>query len=315
MHRRDMLGHMLLAGCAAQAGAAGAAGVFPREVVDALGRRVRIERRPERLLVVFPSNVELAWALGLGERVAAIGGTVRWPPEAVAKPRIGGALGYSVEAAAAHRPDLLVLTPAHQSALHLVDAFARIGTPSLVLAHPDLPAVLRNLALLGQATGCEDAARREQEHMQQALAEVAQRVAGAPVRSVYLETAAAARGAYQTMGRGHYASDALRWAGGRNVFADTLQGAQQVSAEAIFLHDPQVIISLQQVPRDPELIARRPGWSRLRAVRSGRVVVLERGHKLIPGPRQVQAVQAYARALHPELFADTPNPSAAGGGA
>ena len=34
MHRRDMLGHMLLAGCAAQAGAAGAAGAFPREVVD-----------------------------------------------------------------------------------------------------------------------------------------------------------------------------------------------------------------------------------------------------------------------------------------
>ncbi len=309
MHRRDVLGHLLVAGAAPQALAGGSdAGTFPREVVDALGRRVVIGQRPERLLVVFPSNVELAWALGLGERVAAIGGTVRWPAEAVAKPRIGGALGYSVEAAAAHRPDLLVLTPAHQSALHLVDAFARIGVPSVILAHPDLPSVLRNLALLGQATGSEEAARREQARMQQALDEVAQRVAGAPVRSVYLETAAAARGAYQTMGRSHYASDALRWAGGRNVFEASLQGAQQVSAEAIFLQDPDVIISLQQVPKDPELIARRPGWSSLRAVRSGRVVVLAREHKLIPGPRQVQAVREYARALHPERFA-------AGGGA
>ncbi len=305
MDRRDVLGHLLLASASAQALAADSdAGVFPREVVDALGRRVRIERRPERMLVVFPSNIELVWALGLGERVTAIGGTVRWPSEAMAKPRIGGALGYSVEAAAAHRPDLLVLTPAHQSALHLVDAFARIGVPSVVLTHPDLPSVLRNLALLGQATGSEDAARREQARMQQALHDVTQRVAGAPVRSVYLETAAAARGAYQTMGRGHYASDALRWAGGRNVFEASLQGAQQVSAEAIFLHDPDVIISLQQTPKDAELIARRPGWSHLRAVRSGRVVVLARGHKLIPGPRQVQAVRDYARALHPERFAD-----------
>jgi iron complex transport system substrate-binding protein len=32
------------------------------------------------------------------------------------------------------------------------------------------------------------------------------------------------------------------------------------------------------------------------------VVVLERGHKLIPGPRQIEAVAEYARALHPERF-------------
>jgi iron complex transport system substrate-binding protein len=32
-------------------------------------------------------------------------------------------------------------------------------------------------------------------------------------------------------------------------------------------------------------------------------VVLERSHKLIPGPRQIEAVEDYARALHPELFA------------
>lgn len=279
-----------------------AAAAFPREVTDALGRRVRIARRPQRLLVVFPSNVELVWALGLGERVAAIGGRVRWPEEALSKPRIGGALGYSVEAAAAHRPDLVVLTPSHHSALDLADAFTRTGVPVLVLAHPDLPSVLRNLTLLGQATGAEAAAARVRARMQAELHAVAAQVRGAPVRRVYLETAAAARGAYQTVGHGHYATDALRWAGGHNVFA-ALRGSRQVSAEAIFTHDPDVIISLQQVPKDPALIAQRPGWHRLRAVRTGRVVVLERGHKLIPGPRQTDAVQAYARALHPERFA------------
>jgi iron complex transport system substrate-binding protein len=104
------------------------------------------------------------------------------------------------------------------------------------------------------------------------------------------------------MGTGHYANDALQWAGGRNVFAD-LQGSQQVSAEAIFVRDPDVIISLQQVPKSVSLIAERPGWHSLRAVKEGRVVVLERSHKLIPGPRQIEAVEDYARALHPELFA------------
>ncbi|UKI11908.1 MULTISPECIES: ABC transporter substrate-binding protein [Variovorax] len=279
-----------------------AAGDFPREVTDALGRRVRIAAPPQRIVVVFPSNVELAWALGLEDRVAAIGGRVRWPESARAKPSIGGSLGYSAEAVAAYRPDLVVVTPSHYSALGLVEAFERVQVPSVVLAHPDLPSVFRNIELLGRATGTEEAARQLRAGMEARLQAVSQALDGAPRRSVYLETAAAARGAFQTMGTGHYANDALQWAGGRNVFAD-LQGSQQVSAEAIFVRDPDVIISLQQVPKDPALIAERPGWHSLRAVKNGRVVVLERSHKLIPGPRQIEAVEQYARALHPERFA------------
>ncbi len=284
------------------ADAADATQGFPREVTDALGRRVRIAAPPQRIVVVFPSNVELAWALGLEDRVVAIGGRVRWPESARAKPSIGGALGYSAEAVAAYRPDLVVVTPSHYSALSLVEAFERVQVPSVVLAHPDLPSLLRNIDLLGRATGADDAAHALRTGMEGRLQAIARKVAVAPRRSVYLETAAAARGAFQTMGTGHYANDALQWAGGRNVFAD-LQGSQQVSAEAIFVRDPDVIISLQQVPKDAALIAERPGWHSLRAVKSGRVVVLERSHKLIPGPRQIEAVEQYARALHPELFA------------
>ncbi len=277
------------------------ASAFPREIVDAAGRHVRVPRPPERIVVVFPSNVELLWALGLQDRVAAIGGRVRWPESARAKPSIGGSLGYSAEAVAAHRPDMVVVTPSHHSALTLVDAFERVDVPVVVLAHPDLPSVLRNIDLLGRATGTDDAAHALRSDLESRLQAIARQVTDATPRSVYLETAAAARGAFQTIGTGHYASDALGWAGGRNVFAD-LRGSQQVSAEAIFVRDPDVIISLQQSPKDPALIAERPGWRSLRAVKNGRVVVLERGHKLIPGPRQIDAVAEYARALHPERF-------------
>ena len=234
--------------------------------------------------------------------MVAIGGRVRHPPEALGKPSVGGALGYSPEAVAAYRPDLLVLTPSHQTALGLVEPFTRAGVPVLMLAHPDLPSVLRNITLVGQATGAEAQAERLGGQMLQQLEAVRARWHGLPLRSVYLETAAAERGAFQTIGRGHYADDALAWAGGRNVFSD-LDGSQQVSAEAIAVRDPEVIISLQAVPKPAASVAARPGWQRLRAVREGRVVVLERGHKLIPGPRQIEAVLDYARALHPERFA------------
>jgi iron complex transport system substrate-binding protein len=304
MTRREGLGLLLAAGTgvAVAEPVAGLAIAWPRTLVDALQRSVRIAAPPQRIVTVFPSNVEILFALGLADRVVAIGGRVRHPPEAVSKASVGGALGYSPEAVAAYRPDLLVLTPSHQTALGLVEPFTRAGVPVLMLAHPDLPSVLRNITLVGQATGAEAQAERLGGQMLQQLEAVRARWQGLPLRSVYLETAAAERGAFQTIGRGHYADDALAWAGGRNVFSD-LDGSQQVSAEAIAVRDPEVIISLQAVPKPASSIAARPGWQRLRAVREGRVVVLERGHKLIPGPRQIEAVLDYARALHPERFA------------
>ena len=304
MTRREGLGLLLTAGTgmAMAEPVAGPAGTWPRTLVDALQRSVRIAAPPQRIVTVFPSNVEILFALGLADRVVAIGGRVRHPQAAVGKPSVGGALGYSPEAVAAYRPDLLVLTPSHQTALGLVEPFTRAGVPVLMLAHPDLPSVLRNITLVGQATGAEAQAERLGGKMLQQLEAVRARWQGVPPRSVYLETAAAERGAFQTIGRGHYADDALAWAGGRNVFSD-LDGSQQVSAEAIAVRDPEVIISLQAVPKPAASIVARPGWQRLRAVREGRVVVLERGHKLIPGPRQIEAVLDYARALHPERFA------------
>lgn len=301
MTRREGLG-LLLAASGVKAPAADAAPSWPRTLADAMGRQVRIAAPPQRIVTVFPSNVEILFALGLADRVVAIGGRVRHPPEAVAKPSVGGPLGYSPEAVAAYRPDLLVLTPSHQSALGLVEPFTRAGVPVLMLSHPDLPSVLRNIDLVGRATGTEAQADQLRAQMQQQLEAVRARWQGLPLRSVYLETAAAERGAFQTIGRGHYADDALAWAGGRNVFSD-LVGSQQVSAEAIAVRNPEVIVSLQAVPKPAAAIAARPGWQHLRAVREGRVVVIDRGHKLIPGPRQIEAVIAYARALHPERFA------------
>jgi iron complex transport system substrate-binding protein len=302
MSRRQSLGLMLAAATSlATERDANAAASWPRTVVDALGRTVTISSPPQRIVTVFPSNVEILFALGLAPRVVAIGGRVRHPPEALIKPSVGGALGYSPEAVAAFRPDLLVLTPSHQTALGLVEPFARSGVPVLMLAHPDLPSVLRNIKLVGVTTGTEAQATHLHSQMLLQLASIRARWSGVAPRSVYLETAAAARGAFQTIGQGHYASDALAWAGGRNVFGD-LTGSQQVSAEAIAVRDPEVIISLQAVPKPVSLIADRPGWRHLRAVREGRVFVVERGHKLIPGPRQIEAVIAYARALHPERF-------------
>lgn len=277
---------------------------FPRTVADALHRNVTIAHRPERVIAVFPSNVELLWALGAGPRVVAIGGPVFWPAEATKIPRIGGPTGFSPESAASFKPDLVVVTPSSQTALSLVQPFTRSGVPVIVLQHPDIESIFGNIAILGAATGLEKEATALASKLRAKLESIATRVAHRPRPRVYLETGLAARGHYMTVGAGHYADDALRLAGAENVFHH-LNGAVQVSGEAVLIANPDVIIQLSRTPENPERISERQGWLGIKALSTGRVYTLARAHTLIPGARQIENVESYARLLHPEVFCNS----------
>ncbi|WP_300719467.1 ABC transporter substrate-binding protein [Pseudomonas sp.] len=277
---------------------AGADEGFPRTVVDALGRQVTIEHKPQRIVAIFASNVEMLAAMGAGDAIVGVEEWTRFPEDIAARAKVGGRLGFSVEAIARLQADLVVMTPARQAAT-LIDPLQRIGIPVLVLNHRDLAAVLANIRLLGQATGHEDGAEQLIERLQRRLEAVQTRLAGQPPVTVYLETGSNERGHYLTL-RGHtYTSDILRMAGGSNVFVDSR--LSQVGGEAVFHANPSRIIVAGSPPQAAAL-AQRPGWSSIPAVAAGRVDTLPCALLLIPGPRVVEGVEQLAALLHPDLF-------------
>lgn len=278
---------------------------FPRTVVDALGREVTIERAPQRIVAIFASNVEMLAAIGAGDAIVGVEAFSRYPADIAERAKVGGRLGFSVEAIARLRADLVVMTPARQAAT-LVDPLQRIGIATLVLNHRDLEAVLANIRLLGLATGHEAGAEQLIGRMQVRLDAVQARLAGQPPVPVYLETGSNDRGSYLTL-RGHnYTNDILRLAGGVNLFADSR--LSQVGGESVFHANPARIIvagSALQALR----LAQRPGWQSIPAVAADRIDSLPSALLLIPGPRVVDGVEQLAALLHPELFpplAETP---------
>jgi iron complex transport system substrate-binding protein len=73
--------------------------------------------------------------------------------------------------------------------------------------------------------------------------------------------------------------------------------------------DPEVILLLPcgfkiaQTIRDLNLLTENPAWPNLRAVKQGRVYLID-GHHFFnrPGPRLVESAEIVAEILHPELF-------------
>lgn len=273
-------------------------GGFPLTVVDALGRQVEIRQKPQRIVAIFASNVEMLAAIGAGDAIVGVEAWTRYPTDIAARAKVGGRLGFSVEAIARLRADLVVMTPARQAAT-LVDPLQRIGIPALVLNHRDLEAVLANIRLLGRATGHAPDAEQLIARMQARLDAVQARLAGQPPVPIYMETGSNDRGSYLSLRGSNYTSDILRLAGGRNLFADSR--LSQVGGESVFHANPARIIvagAEQQVAG----MARRPGWQSIPAVAAGRINSLPSALLLIPGPRVVDGVEQLAALLHPDLF-------------
>ena len=85
--------------------------------------------------------------------------------------------------------------------------------------------------------------------------------------------------------------------------------------DEVLRYDPEVIVlmpcdfDVERSARDAQLLAGRPGWETLAAVRSGQVWAVHGGAYFNrPGPRVVDGVEILAEILHPEVFPRRENP-------
>ena len=287
---------LLSAGCALALSVSALASE-PVTVRDAFGRSVTVPAPPERIIPIFASNTEIVASLGLGDRIVGIEAYTRYPPEVLDRPLVGGRLGFSVDAIVALRPDLLVVTPSRQAANQLIDPMERLGVPIIVLLQRNVPEILANIRLMAKVAGVEGRGEQVVAGFEQRLVRVRARVEGKPAPSTIMITGRLGNGLMLVARKGTYTGDAIVRAGGRFGLPGTAAIAQ-VSPEAILNADPDVLLWAGSDNDLKELIA-RPGWSDMRAVRSGRAHAVNRTELLIPGPRTIDGIEKLAALFHP----------------
>lgn len=95
----------------------------------------------------------------------------------------------------------------------------------------------------------------------------------------------------------------IREAGGRNIAEKERIPFPKLSIEEVLRNDPDIILVLdKECPSDRCL----EGWRRhhrLKAVRAGRIYVMEGDLMARPSPRIVEGLWQLTKILHPEAFA------------
>lgn len=255
---------------------------------------------PMRICSVSLAGDELLALLGVEQRVVcvstfaddrALSNVVGRFPAEISR-RIG-----KIEPVLGSAPDLVLAAPWNDADFLRVLAKSGITTIVLEEVH-DFDGIRHQLLELGTRLGRLEAAREAARRMDETLLAVDRRLATTAERPRVL-----ALSHMIVSGRGTTVDTLIRRAGGQNVAAAAgLNGNVQVSVERVLALDPDVLLlGLDEVATRDALLREQPALGALRAVRDGRVVIMEPRFLTTVTPYLVDGVRALARALHPNL--------------
>jgi iron complex transport system substrate-binding protein len=284
-----------------------------------------------RIVSLVPNGTEILFAVGAGDLVVGVSHECDFPAEARTRPILtGSALRPGMTAAEVDQavsaqvgsgeslytldeariaelaPDLIVtqqLCPVCAVSTEQVDGAVRPlpRCPDLLSLDPTtLAEVLADIRRVGEATGRSSEAEALLRDLQSRLDAVRTRVAGRPRPRV-----AALEWLDPIFIGGHWVPEMIEIAGGQDVFAKAGDHSIRLTWEQLQAADPDILVAMPcgydeaGAADQIALIANRPEWQALRAVREGRVHPVDaNGCFSRPGPRLVDGIERMAELFH-----------------
>ena len=273
------------------------------EITDQLGRLVKLDRIPQRIISLAPSNTEILFALGLADKVVAVTDYCDYPPEAKAKPSIGGFSTPNIEEVVALSPDLILATSIHEK--RIIPQLEEKGMAVFALNPQTLEEVLTAIALTGEITGKEEAAFKLVMEVQNRIKTVTEKTNSLSQEQRPKVFYVTWHDPLKTSGSGTRHDELIQKAGGTNTAQD-LTGHADISLEAVIEANPEVIIAGVGMGTGKDLpfqfAKTEPRLRDTDARRNNRVHAIDVDLAGRPGPRIVDALEKFAEFIHPELF-------------
>lgn len=267
-------------------------------IVDDFGREVTLDKAPERIISLVPSNTEIIYALGLGDKVVGVTTFDDYPKEVLEVEKIGDFNGINLERIIELEPDLVVnYGPGNEEEnKRLIEA----GINYVGFIPESIDEVIDTINRLGKLTGKVEEAKELTDSMNAKKDEILSKIADAEPKRVFYEIW---HEPLMAAGPGSFMDELMTMARGENIAKDADGEYPQFDLEQLVERNPQVYLTSEDLPeKTSESIAARPGYENIDAIINGSVHVLNANVVSRPGPRIVEALEIIARAIHPEKF-------------
>jgi iron complex transport system substrate-binding protein len=278
-------------------------------LVDDRGYVLNLTSYPNRIVSLAPSNTEILFAIGAGDKVVGVTNYCNYPYnfsawiEAGNLTSVGDYWTPNIEAIVTLKPDLTLAAFAQEE---VVNTLRGMGYKVLVLDPANIDDVLKDIVLVGRATDKNIEAAILVNDLRRRIDAVVSKVAGAPSRpKVYYEVW---YDPLWSVGSESWENELIEKAGGINIFANQSLKYFEASSEAIIERNPDIMIFPLGHGSGPpfwgsfDQVKARPGWNAISAVKNDRLYTIDADIVSRPGPRIIDALEILAEIIHPELF-------------
>jgi len=263
-------------------------------VFDDLGRLVAINGTPQRIISLAPSNTEILFALGLGDKVVGVTDYCDYPPEALDKEKVGGYDTPDIEKIVALTPDLILV--AYGTSIDVINTLVGLGLTVFGIKSTDLDDVLNDIRTVGEITDKEVEAQALTSEMAvgiQAVTDQTEELEQKP-RVFYIVW----HDPLWTAGSGTFIHELIEKGGGVNI-CQNITGYTTISIEEVVARNPEIIIadewSYDWARNATELASTN-------ASQTDRIFTCDDDLVQRPGPRLVEGLEWFAYFIHPEIF-------------
>jgi len=265
--------------------------------------RLSLAQGFQRIISLYPAHTEnLAW-MGAASQLVGVSRSCDYPPEVLALPRFSPR--DDPEKFLAFHPDLVLVRPMiERSYPDLINRLRQAAIEVVSLQPTSVAGIFDYWQQLGRLAGREQEARSMVRAFKRELARIREEVAAVPVERrprVYFE---AIHAKMKTFAPQSIAAFVLAEAGGVNVALDASRVRNTNIAwygkERLLEKADRIDVFLAQVgrmnPVTVEEIIREPGFAAIKAVREGRVFLVDERlvsrptMRLLDGIRQVHAL-------------------------
>jgi len=293
-------------------------------MVDDCGRVTNLSVCPERIVSLSPSNTEILFAVGAGDKVVGVTDYCNYPTELEARieadeiVKVGGYWNPLVETIVDLNPDLVLVSTAQctlktnncktncsrrcELTVKVANRLRSLGLNVLILAPHSMNDVLDDILLVGMATGNSVEAINIVENLRQRIdAVVTNSNLASNKPKVYFEVW---NNPYISVNSGTWIGNLINLAGGTNIFGEAFSEWPIIRPEVIIQRNPDIMVFpvIPGVPRfwgSFEAVKKRRGWENITAVRDGRLYEVPRDFISRPGPRLVEALELLEKMINP----------------
>ncbi|PAV29330.1 cobalamin-binding protein [Virgibacillus profundi] len=246
-----------------------------------------------RIVSICPSNTEIMDYLGKTDLLVGVDDFSDWPRSVLDLPKVGPDLSIDMDKVATLKPDLVLASLSVPGMEKNIVALDERKLSYIILNPNSLDEIAEDIKKVGAALKCEELGEKKANAF---YAEIEYFREKAFVQTdkptLYWEWWPKP---VFTPGSVNWLTEISELAGAENVFANENIASVQTDWDDVKARNPDHIcmvwVGVKEDKMNPQLVIKRPGWDKMKAIQTGNIHVLEESLFCRPSPRLLEGLR------------------------